>query len=165
MPAGNYPFKVTNFERSVYQPNPNFTSKVPTGTNMAVLTLGVTNPTTGETATLTEKLYLYKKGEWRISQFFVAIGQKKKGEPVRPNWQAVLGATGQAEVKVRNYTDKDGNPGQANDIKAFLEPATWSPQDQLYSQAQPATQQPQPQTQPPVKPFPGVQTGGYNFGG
>ena len=94
--AGNYPFTVVNFERSTYQPKPNYQAKVPTGTNMAILSLEFINASTGEKSTVKENLYLYGKGEWRISQFFISIGQKKKGEPLRPNWQALLGAKGTA---------------------------------------------------------------------
>ena len=120
--AGNYPFTVVEFERSTYQPNPNYQAKVPTGTNMAILSLEFINTSTGEKSTVKEKLYLYGKGEWRISQFFISIGQKKKGEPLRPNWQAVLGAKGTAELEINNYTDRDGNPGKNNRVKTFNEP-------------------------------------------
>ena len=37
--AGTYPFTVVSFERSTYQPKPNYQAKVPTGTNMAILSL------------------------------------------------------------------------------------------------------------------------------
>ncbi|MFZ2667631.1 MAG: hypothetical protein WAX40_04850, partial [Lactococcus raffinolactis] len=121
--------------------------------------------------------YLYGKGEWRISQFFISIGQKKKGEPLRPNWQAVLGAKGTAELEINNYTDRDGNPGKNNRVKTFNEPTQqaaapgFQAPQQNYQQTPPP--QPQANQQPPVTPFPGATpqqpqtppTGGYNFGG
>lgn len=175
--AGTYPFTVVNFERSTYQPKPNYQAKVPTGTNTAILSLEFINPVTGEKSTIKENLYLYGKGEWRISQFFISIGQKKKGEPLRPNWNAILGAKGTAELEINNYTDRDGNPGKNNRVKTFNEPtqvttaAGYQPPQQNYQQKTPPVQQPPvQQQQPPVTPFPGAtpqqpQTGGYNFGG
>lgn len=175
--AGTYPFTVVNFERSTYQPKPNYQAKVPTGTNMAILSLEFINASTGEKSTVKENLYLYGKGEWRISQFFISIGQKKKGEPLRPNWQAVLGAKGIAELEINNYTDRDGNPGKNNRVKTFNEPTQQaaSPAYQAPQQNYQQTPPPQPQAnqQPPVTPFPGATpqqpqtppTGGYNFGG
>ena len=168
---GSYPFKVTNFERSVYQPKPGYQNKVPAGCNMAILTLEFSNPATGDTNTLSERLFLYEGGEGRISQFFISIGQKKKGEPVRPNWQAVLGSTGQADLKVENYTDKDGNSGKSNKVKKFLEP-TQQNVAPGYQAPQQNYQQPPAQNQASqqnVTPFPQQQTAapqsgaGYNF--
>lgn len=180
-PAGDYPFTVTNFERSTYQPAPGYPHKVPTGCLMAVLSLDFVNPATGEKTTIKENLYLYEKGEWRISEFFVAIGQKKKGEPVTPNWQAILGATGMAKLEVNTYTKKgETEEKQNNKVKNFLEPnevptqqvAPQAPMQQAPVQQAPAQQvqqnyQAQPQQpmqqQAPVTPFPGATTGNYNM--
>lgn len=175
-PAGDYPFTVTNFERSTYQPAQGYQSKVPTGCLMAVLSLEFVNPATGEKSTIKEKLYLYEKGEWRISEFFVAIGQKKKGEPVRPNWQAVLGATGMAKLEVNKYTKKgETEEKQNNRVKNFLEPSEvpiqqvvpqqpmqQAPAQQVQQNYQTQPQQPM-QQQAPVTPFPGATTGNYNM--
>lgn len=181
-PPGKYPFVVTGFERSTYQPRPGYAHKVPVGCLMATLSLEFTNPNTNEKTTVKENLYLYEKGEWRISEFFVAIGQKKKGEPVRPNWGAILGAHGVAELEINKYTDKDKNERENNKVKSFEEPETPNYQAPAAGyQAQQSYQQPvnnQQAQQPPVQnpapqqnvtPFPQQQNAapqngtGYNF--
>lgn len=43
----------------------------------------VTVPLEGATAILTDRLYLSRKMEWKISQFLKACGLKKKGEPIK----------------------------------------------------------------------------------
>lgn len=43
----------------------------------------VTVPQEGATAILTDRLYLSRKMEWKISQFLKACGLKKKGEPIK----------------------------------------------------------------------------------
>lgn len=102
LPEGEYPFIVTNFERSNYTPGPN--SKAP-ACNMAVISVKVTAPN-GDETTLKEQFLMYEKMKWKLSQFFVSIGQQKKGEALRPNWQALLGAQGKLKLIVNPYKDK-----------------------------------------------------------
>ena len=68
-----------------------------------------------------DRLFLTKKTEWKLSQFFIAIGQKKHGEPLKMDWMKVPGATGMLELNHRkgtgNYADKE-----YNQIKKYLEP-------------------------------------------
>ena len=67
-----------------------------------------------------DSLYLNTKAEWRLSQFFLSIGQKKKGEPLRPNWNEVPGSAGKVELIVNSYTDKNGNPKRNNKVSKYL---------------------------------------------
>lgn len=104
---GEYWFIVESFERARHTPsaqntNPN---KLP-ACNKAVLKLKVvTND--GNEATLTHNLFLHSRTEGMISAFFGAIGQKKHGEPLRMNWQSVIGQVGVAKVK--NNESRNGN--------------------------------------------------------
>ncbi len=111
LPAGEYPFRVLKFERSHFEGS----DKMPS-CKMALLTLEVGEP--GKTATVTDRLYLHTKSEWKLSQFFISIGEKKRGERVKMNWPAVPGATGRCKVTVRQYNGND-----YNNIAAYLEPA------------------------------------------
>lgn len=52
-----------------------------------------------------------------LSAFFAAIGQKKKGEPLRMNWNTIIGATGVCKVGTRQY--KENN---YNEVKSMLYP-------------------------------------------
>lgn len=179
LPAGEYPFIVTNFERSNYTPGPN--SKAP-ACNMAVITVKVTAPN-GEETTLKEQFLMYEKMKWKLSQFFVSIGQQKVGEPLRPNWGGLLGAQGKLKLIVNDYKDKKtGEEKQNNRVDRYLEPETpnyqtAAPQGQQMPQQnyqQPPMQQATPgmqqQQQGNVTPFPGTtvapqgqQGPGYNF--
>lgn len=180
LPAGEYPFIVTNFERSNYTPGPN--SKAP-ACNMAVITVKVTAPN-GEETTLKEQFLMYEKMKWKLSQFFVSIGQQKIGEPLRPNWGGLLGAKGKLKLIVNDYIDKKtGEEKQNNRVDRYLEPETPNYQAPTagYQAPQQSYQQPvnnQQAQQPPVQnpaqqqnvtPFPQQQNAapqngnGYNF--
>ena len=52
-----------------------------------------------------------------LSAFFAAIGQKKKGEPLRMNWNTIIGATGVCKVGTRQY-----NGNNYNEVKSMLYP-------------------------------------------
>lgn len=120
LPAGTYPFRVENFERGLYDGG----SKIPK-CKMALLTLKLDGGELG-IANATERLFLHSSMEWKLSEFFAAIGLKKKGERVTMNWNAVPGAVGMAEVEVNTYTNKEGKERQNNRVTKFL-PAEEAP--------------------------------------
>lgn len=111
---GDYTFTVTAFERGRFPGS----AKIPP-CNKAVLTLTVDSPQ--RTATVKYDLILYSTLEWKLSEFFRAIGQKKHGEPLRPRWNELVGARGRARFKVRTYTKKDGSEGKVNDVEKFYD--------------------------------------------
>ena len=108
LPAGDYDFTVTKFERARHQPGPN--SKLPP-CNKAVLTLEVTD---GQQRTsVTHNLFLHSRCEGMLCEFFTAIGQRKHGEPLRMDWSKVLGAHGRCKVGVRDWIGRDGQTMQS----------------------------------------------------
>lgn len=111
---GDYNFTVTGFERGRFPGG----KKVPP-CNKATLTLAV--ETAGGTATVQYDLLLWSTLEWKISEFFRAIGQKKHGEKLVPKWGQVIGAHGRGHFKPRTYTKKDGSEGTANDVEKFYD--------------------------------------------
>lgn len=115
IPAGDYRFTVTAFERGRYQGG----EKLPP-CNMAILTLAISTP--DGVQSIRHNLFLHSKCEGMLSAFFTCIGLKKKGEPLRMNWNAVTGASGVCKVSIRNWKGKDGSDGQSNDIKKFYAP-------------------------------------------
>lgn len=145
---GEYNYKVTNMTRGQYTPGPN--AKITEACPMAELELEVTD-SIGQTATVKENLILHTSLEWKISQFFISIGQKIKGQPFVPNWAQVVGATGRGEFDTRKYTSK-GEEREANQVKNFLEPVAGQPVQQQPQQTQPVQQQAQQQTQPQTQP-------------
>lgn len=111
---GDYTFTVTAFERGRFPGS----AKIPP-CNKAVLTLAVDSPQ--GTASVKYDLILYSTLEWKLSEFFRAIGQKKHGEPLRPQWNELVGAKGRGHFKPRTYTKKDGSEGKANDVERFYD--------------------------------------------
>lgn len=106
---GDYQFTVTNFERARHTPDPqNKNAKLP-ACNKAIITLQI--ETAEGMAQLTHNLFLHTTTEGMLSAFFGAIGQKKHGEPLRMNWNTVIGAKGVARINKRKgtgqYADKE----------------------------------------------------------
>lgn len=124
VPAGDYDFEVVKFERSRSKGSDRLPSSP-----MAVLTIKVSNG--NESANVTDYLILHSKTEWKLSQFFRSIGQKKAGEAYRMNWSAVPGAKGRCKVKVEKYTTDKGEERESNKIDKYYDyipPAnSWKP--------------------------------------
>lgn len=98
---GDYQFTVTNLERGRHTPNPQNPGKLP-ACNKATLTLQI--ETAEGIAQLTHNLFLHTSTEGMLSAFFGAIGQKKHGEPLRMNWNSVIGAKGVCRINKRKGT-------------------------------------------------------------
>lgn len=98
---GDYQFTVTNLERGRHTPNPQNPGKLP-ACNKATLTLQI--ETAEGIAQLTHNLFLHTSTEGMLSAFFGSIGQKKHGEPLRMNWNNVVGAKGVCRVNKRKGT-------------------------------------------------------------
>jgi hypothetical protein len=84
--------------------------------NMAVITLTINYE--GKEVDVSTKLVLHRSIEWKISQFFEAIGLKRKGEPCRMAWNEIIGKTGKAKIAPREY-----NGNTYNDVKEFIVPS------------------------------------------
>lgn len=108
---GDYPFRVVSFERKRFPGSAKMCA-----CNQVALKLEV------DGATVEDSLFLNKKTEWTLSQFFVAIGQKQKGVPFRPDWMKITGASGVCKVGVRAWTGNDGEERRSNEIKEYYAP-------------------------------------------
>lgn len=157
LPEGDYEFTVTKFERTRHTPNLQNPGKLP-ACNKAVIT--VTIETSEGDAIMTHNLFLHSSTEGMLSAFFGAIGQKRHGEPLKMNWNAVMGARGVCRVNHREY-----NGEKYNNIKQMIyadsvdwtkvlnhsvqatQPTYQAPQQPQYQQTtyQPAQQPQQPQ--------------------
>lgn len=115
LPAGDYDFTVTEFERQRH----NGTEKLPP-CNKAVVSLKFETPE--GTTTIKHNLFLHTKTEGMLCAFFTAIGQRKKGEKLTMNWNSVVGSTGRAKLKVREWTNEKGELKQFNEVQKFYEP-------------------------------------------
>ena len=116
---GVYPFTVKSLEKSFH----NGGGKIP-ACPKALLTLRV-----GEGANVsdvTDSILLDDSLEWKICQFFKAIGARGHGEKYKMNWDSVVGCTGHLEISHREY-EKDGETRKANQVKKYLDPADVKP--------------------------------------
>lgn len=151
LPEGDYDFTVSKFERARHAGSDKIQP-----CNMAKVTFTIWGAE--DKIEITENFYLCNKFEWKLSALFLAIGQKKHGEPLRMNWNAVTGAKGKCRVYIDKYKKKDGSDGQSNKIKKFYA------YDEQVTTIQPANQ-PVPQSyQQPTIPganVPSWQTGQF----
>lgn len=176
LPPGDYEFTVTNFERGRHNGSANLPA-----CNKAVVDIKIVSDK-GNT-TIKHNLFLHTSTEGMLSNFFTGIGQKKKGEPLKMNWNQVVGSKGKCKVTVNKWTsNKTGEELQGNQIKTFYAPENQpvgqtqqpvqqqqqanyqaqSPQQQQQQYQQPAQQQ---QTTPfPTQPQQQQNTGGYQPG-
>ena len=152
LPDGLYWFTVKEYDRGRHTPNPQNPGKLP-ACNKATVHLTVA-ANEGETE-LRHNLFLHSSTEGMLSAFFGAIGQKRKGEPLRMDWNAIIGKVGVCKVGSREY-----NGNKYNEVKGMI-----YAEDVDYTKvlnAQPGQyQQPAPQYQPeqPAQPQGGF-TGG-----
>lgn len=113
---GDYNFVVTGFERARFQGS----AKMPP-CNQARLTIRLEIPGESGLCEVKHNLFLHSKTEWKLCEFFAAIGQRQSGQRIVPNWNAVVGSRGRCKVTKRSFTSKN-NPGKplwTNDIDKF----------------------------------------------
>ncbi len=111
LPEGDYDFTVESFDRGRH----NGSDKLPP-CNKAILKIRIDAPE-GEVY-INHNLFLHSRVEGLLSAFFTSIGLKKKGEPLRMDWQAVPGCKGRLKLGIRHY-QKDGEDRTINEIKRF----------------------------------------------
>jgi len=126
LPEGDYNFEVISFERGRHGGS----EKLPPCAK-ATLSIKVSGPE-GETY-VRHNLFLHSSVEWRLCEFFTAIGQRKHGEKVHMNWNAVPGSKGRCKLKIRKYTNKNGDESTINEIKKFYEAASPAPAAPAYT--------------------------------
>jgi hypothetical protein len=111
LPEGDYNFTVSGFERTRFAGSANLPA-----CNQAKVELTIHSPQ-GDVK-INHNLFLHTKTEGLLSAFFGAIGQKKKGEPLRMNWNAVIGAKGRCILEHNKYMSK-GEERVNNQVKRF----------------------------------------------
>ena len=119
LPEGDYDFTVTGFERARHEGS----EKLPP-CKKAIVTLTIDAPE-GK-ASIKHNLFLHQRCEGLLSQFFIGIGLKKHGEPLKMDWTRVAGSAGRCKIGVRSWVDKDGNTRESNEVKKFYDPQVTS---------------------------------------
>lgn len=116
LPAGDYDFTVVKFERGRF----NGSEKMP-ACNQAKLEIAVHSPEHGDVIVF-NNLLLHTKTEGLLSNFFAGIGQKKKGEKLKMNWNAVIGAKGRLKLEINKFKGRDGEERTNNQVRTFYAP-------------------------------------------
>lgn len=111
LPPGTYDFTIASFERGRFAGS----DKMP-ACPLAVVHLDIIDPTTGQKVSVRNQFLLHSRTEWTIAQFFTALGLKKKGEPMVPRWNEIVGKTGKCVIENTTYNDKT-----YNGVKEFIE--------------------------------------------
>jgi hypothetical protein len=111
LPEGDYDFTVSKITRGRYEGS----DKMPACNSV---TVELTVWGAQDKATISERFFLVKKFEWKLSQFFLSIGLKKHDEPLVMRWN-IEGYKGKCKVYIDNYKKQDGSDGQSNKIKKF----------------------------------------------
>ena len=119
LPEGDYMYVVKDFQRGNFPGS----AKIPACLK-ATITVEVT--TENGKATIKFDLMLAKIMEWKLCAFFRSIGQKKHGEPLKPNWGKVIGSIGKAHFKQREWVNDKGETKVANDLDYFID---YNPED------------------------------------
>lgn len=117
LPEGDYNFEVVGFERGRHGGS----AKLP-ACNKAIVDIKIEGKE-GST-TIKHNLFLHTITEGMLCAFFTGIGQRKKGEKVTMNWNAVVGSRGKCKVGVKKWTNDEGKDFTSNEIKKFYEPDT-----------------------------------------
>ena len=114
LPEGDYEFEVKNVTRGSFPGSAKMCA-----CNKVTLTLEIKSEQ-GD-AYVYDDLILHKVMEWKLSQFFLSIGLKKKGEKITMDWSKVLGAKGLAKIGVKEYTDKQDNLRTVNRVEKYID--------------------------------------------
>ena len=137
LPEGDYRFTVKQVDRARSQGK----GKLPP-CNMAKVTVTVHGAE--DDRDIMVNLVLNASLEWKLSQFFLSIGLKKHGVPLKMNWAGAIGKAGNCHVTIREYKRNDGGTGTANDIANFYA------YDEVVNVIQPVRQS-APQYAPPAQ--------------
>lgn len=119
LPEGDYDFTVTDLERKRFEGSAKM-SACPKA-EVSIKIYDRNNQSVGSTI-IKENLLLNRKMEWKLCQFFTAIGLRKHGEPLKMNWNNVKGRTGRCKVIINKYTNDKGEDRENNRIDKFYEP-------------------------------------------
>lgn len=152
--AGYYPFTVKKLERERFEGSAKMAA-----CSRAKLTLEIVAG--DHTVDITDRLMLNTKMQWKISQFFEALGFTKDEEGrMAMHWNEVEEKQGWVKLKVRQYVNKNNEERQSNEVESYIAPAQtnkayaeWANRYGLNQEQQPVQQQqvvsqPAPMQQP-----------------
>lgn len=117
LPEGDYDFTVDSFERGWHDGSEKIGPCKKAILHLKIKGRDRDSGREGE-ALVRHQLLLNKKLESFLCEFFIGIGQRKKGEAIKMNWGQVPGSAGRAKIGIRAYNGKE-----YNEVKKFYDPA------------------------------------------
>jgi len=75
-----------------------------------------------ELTRIEDNLVLHSTCEWKLCEFFRAIGDRKHGERIKPKWADVPGSSGRCRIKTETFTKRDNTEGKNNKVDFYLDP-------------------------------------------
>lgn len=75
-----------------------------------------------ELARIEDNLVLHSTCEWKLCEFFRAIGDRKHGQKFKPNWPNVPGSSGRCKIKTETFEKRDKTEGKNNKVDFYLDP-------------------------------------------
>jgi hypothetical protein len=117
LPEGPVKFAVMKFERARKEFGKCGTINVAV---IKVIVVGMSGD--GDSVDLVINLGLHADLQWKITEFFTAIGQREHGDTGKfvPNWAKVDGSEGYAINKHRELKTKKGETYKVNDLAKFV---------------------------------------------
>lgn len=122
IPAGEYEFQVTSFDRTRF----NGSAKVPP-CNKAIYGIDIMDADGKTLTTIKHNLLLHSKLEPRIREFFRSTGKLQHGEKKAMPWTEVVGSVGRCKIGIRQAETKDGRKYDTNEIEKFIDPPKTDP--------------------------------------
>ena len=114
IPEGNYNARILWVEKGEF-PGSAKLSACPKSTVTMLLDTG------GVPAPITTSLLLHRRLEWKVKEFFRAVGRAKHGEPYTMNWDGLEGARLRVHVSRNTYTNRFGEEQQTNQVDRFYD--------------------------------------------
>lgn len=118
IPAGEYSFEVKGFERGRF----NGSEKMP-ACPQAIMSIRVDDGK--NSTTLKYNLFLHSKTEGMLCSYFAAVGMRKKGQPLRMDFEGSVGRRGRCKVGIRKWTGNNGQMMESNEIQSFIMPSDY----------------------------------------
>ena len=112
--TGDYNAVISWIERSRY----NGGKKLPP-CYMAKITLRVATP--DGPYEIDARLYLHKRMEWKLSEFFRAVGRKRHGERLEMSWDGLIGLPVRVRIVKKEFTGDDGEKKLYNEVTKFYD--------------------------------------------
>lgn len=76
-----------------------------------------------ELTRIEDNLVLHSTCEWKLCEFFRAIGDRRHGEKIKPKWADVPGSSGRCRIKTETFQKRDGKEGKNNKVDRYLDAA------------------------------------------